>query len=340
VAFRSLPRYSQVSEHNHLVVTTALTLSSALPDGTTVLRASDHGNCCPWFRTGRIESTCKDGPRVQYFVKVSLMTSHHTFPFTTTQYASGPLGRQLLQAEYESQTKLYNLLPEHVPQPLGWGSLDLLAPLEGHFFLSQFVEFHDPDLPDVKSAVALVAKLHGASAGTSHQFGTPVPLFDGILKYIDGWQPTWPRIFARILFQMCHYNCRTNGLWNDLHAAIVPIIQVVLPRLLNELEKDGRRIEPTFIHGDLWNGNFGLAKDTNKLYMFDSSGYYADHEMEFAYWKTLHHRMHERDDCGAYHRYRPPSEPAKEFEDRVLLYTLKPLLLYSSIYRGHVTRER
>jgi protein-ribulosamine 3-kinase len=146
-------------------------------------------------------------------------------------------------------------------------------------------------------------------------------------------------MFARILFQMYHYNCLTNGLWDDLHAAIVSIIQVVLPRLLNELEKGGRRIEPTFIHGDLWNGNFGLAKDTNKLYLFDSSGYYAHHEMEFAYWKTLHHRMHERDYCGAYLRYRPPSELAEEFEDRVLLYTLKPLLLYSSIYRGHVTRE-
>jgi hypothetical protein len=152
VVFRSLPRYSQVSEHNHLVVTTALTLSSALPEGTTVLRASNHGKCCPWFRTGRVESTCKDGQRVQYFVKVSLMTSHHMFPFTTTQYASGSLGQQLLQAEYESQTKLYYLLPEDVPQPLSWGSLDLLAPLEGYFFLTQFFDFHNSDLSDVESA--------------------------------------------------------------------------------------------------------------------------------------------------------------------------------------------
>jgi protein-ribulosamine 3-kinase len=265
---------------------------------------------------------------------------HRRCLFTLTQYASGPLGRRLLQAEYESQAKMYELLPEHVPRPLSWGSLELLAPLEGHYFLTEFVEFHDPGLPDVESAGALVAKLHAASVGTSQQFGTPIPLFDGMLNYINGWEPTWPRMFARILFQMYHYNCLTNGLWDDLHAAILPIIQIVLPRLLNELERGERCVEPTFIHGDLWNGNFGLANDTNKLYLFDSSGYYAHHEMEFAYWKTLHHRMHERDYCGAYFRQQPPSEPAEEFEDRVLLYTLKPLLLYSSMNPGHVTRER
>jgi protein-ribulosamine 3-kinase len=152
--------------------------------------------------------------------------------------------------------------------------------------------------------------------------------------------PTWPRLFAKILFQMYHYNCLTNGIWDELHAAIIPVIQVVVPRLLGELENGERRIEPTFIHGDLWNGNFGLADDTNKLYLFDSSGYYAHHEMEFAYWKTLHHKMHERDYCEDYFLHRPKSEPAEEFDDRMLLYTLKPLLLYSSMSPGHVTRER
>jgi protein-ribulosamine 3-kinase len=235
---------------------------------------------------------------------------------------------------------LYNLLPENVPRPVSWGSLDLIAPLEGYFFLTEFVEFHDPELPDIQAAATLVSNLHAASAGTSDQFGTSTPLFDGILNYICGWEPTWPRLFAKILFQMYHYNCLTNGIWDELHAAIIPVIQVVVPRLLGELENGERRIEPTFIHGDLWNGNFGLADDTNKLYLFDSSGYYAHHEMEFAYWKTLHHKMHERDYCEDYFLHRPKSEPAEEFDDRMLLYTLKPLLLYSSMSPGHVTRER
>jgi fructosamine-3-kinase len=246
----------------------------------------------------------------------------------------------MLRAEYYSQSKLYSLLPENVPKPLAWGDLRLSAPLEGYYFLTEFLEFRDADLPDVSAAGHLVAQLHARSKGTSSQFGTPVPLFDGVLNYINGWESSWARLFAKILFQLYHYNCLSNGFWDDIHTAIVPIIQIVVPRLLNELEKGDRKIEPRFIHGDLWNGNFGLDNATGRLYLFDSSGYYAHHEMEFAYWKTLHHRMHERDYCGAYFEHEPPIEPVEEFEDRVLLYTLKPLLLYSSMEPGHVTRTR
>jgi protein-ribulosamine 3-kinase len=134
----------------------------------------------------------------------------------------------------------------------------------------------------------LVAKLRAQSNGTSLQFATSIPLFDGILNY---WESTRPRFFAKVPSQLYYYNCLTNGVWDNLHAATIPVIQIVVPRLLNELEKGDRKIEPPFIHGDLWNVNFGLDDSTGKLYLFHSSGYYAHHEMEFSYWRTLHHRM-------------------------------------------------
>lgn len=185
-----------------------------------------------------------------------------------------------------------------------------------------------------------MAKLHAASSGTSQQFGTDGPLFDGMLNYLNGWEPKWPTLFAKILFQVYHYNTLSNGKWDELHAAVVQILRYVIPRLLNELEKGGRRIEPCFIHGDLWNENIGTTAGSGKLYLFDSSGYYAHHEMEFALWRTEHHRMHEKDYCSAYFNHRPPSQPVEEFEDRILLYTLKPCLIYSAMKPGHVTRRR
>lgn len=186
---------------------------------------------------------------------------------------------------------------------------------------------------------ALVANLHTKSQGTSQAFGSPGPCFDGLLCCLNGWESKWPTLFAKMLAQVYHYDCLTNGIWDELHAAFVPIIQSVIPRLLNQLETEGREIQPCFIHGDLWDGNLGVAPD-GKVYLFDSNGYYAHHEMEFAYWRTLHHRMHEEDYCGAYARYKAPSEPASEFEHRVLLYTMKPLLLFSALYPGDVTRQR
>lgn len=44
--------------------------SQALPNGTKVLRATDHGEYCSWFRIGRIEAVDNHGSHIQYFVKV------------------------------------------------------------------------------------------------------------------------------------------------------------------------------------------------------------------------------------------------------------------------------
>lgn len=246
----------------------------------------------------------------------------------------------MLGSEYRTQCQLYGLIPEHVPKPISWGDLELHAPHDGTFFLTEFVQFDGRDLPDPDAVGALVARLHRASYGTSKRFGTSEPRFDGLLCYLDGMESTWQILFAKILFQVYHYNTLSNGKSDELHDAITMVIQYVVPRLLNALETDGRRIEPCLIHGDLWNGNFGTAAKTGKLYIFDSSSYYAHNEMELAYWRTKHHRMHQKDYCAAYFKHHPPCEPVEEFEDRVLLYTLKPCLIYSSMQPGHVTRQR
>ncbi|KAK1718216.1 Fructosamine kinase-domain-containing protein [Colletotrichum lupini] len=296
----------------------------ALPAGTTVLRATDYGDHCSWFRIGRIETRDQDNEEVHFF----------------TKYGTGDLGKNLLGSEYQSQCNLYSLIPDHVPKPISCGSLGISGSNEGCFLLTQFIQFDNRDLPDPDSTGALIAKLHSASKGASKNYGTAGRNFDGMLCYLEGWEKHWHILFAKILFQVYHYNVLANGLWEDLDTAIVKVIHHVIPKLLSSLRDGNQGIEPTFIHGDLWNGNFGTADDTGKLYVFDSSGYYAHHEMEFAYWRTEHHRMHQQDYCGAYFKHFPPSDPAAEFEDRMLLYTLKPLLLYSSMNPGHITRQR
>ncbi|KAH6996360.1 Fructosamine kinase-domain-containing protein [Ilyonectria sp. MPI-CAGE-AT-0026] len=296
----------------------------ALPAGTIIQGAVDHGDCCSWFRIGRIQAKDKLGNDVQFFVK----------------YAIGATGRNMLRSEFQAQCKLYSLIPNHVPKPMTWGSVPLRSPNECSYLITEFVPFVSRVLPDLDAAGSLVAKLHAVSRGTSDRFGTSGPLFDGMLCYLSGWESKWQTLFAKMLYQVYHYNTLSNGGWDTMHAAIVPIITHVVPRLLGALEKDGRTIVPCFIHGDLWNGNFGTTADTDTLYLFDSSGYYAHHEMEFALWRTRHHRMHEQDYCSSYFNHHPRSEPVDEFDDRLLLYTLKPCLVYSSMNPGHVTRQR
>ena len=91
-----------------------------------------------------------------------------------------------------------------------------------------------------------------------------------------------------------------------------------------------KKIEPCFIHGDLWEGNIGTEVGSGNVFIFDSNGYYAHYEMEFALWRTKHHKMHLYDYCREYFKYKRPSEPVEDFDDRLRLYALKALLMYSA----------
>ena len=193
---------------------------------------------------------------------------------------------------------MYTLISDAIPKPLAWGSLQIRAPFEAIHFLTEFVQFDNSDLPDPDAAGVLIARLYASSKGTSPSIGTIGQRFDGLLLYVNGWEPTWQTLFAKMLTQIYHYNCLNNKIWDELHAAFVSIIKFVVPRLLKELEKGGRKIEPCFIDGDLWNGNFGVAANPEKVCLFDSSGYYARQKMEFACWRTQHHGMHGKDYCG------------------------------------------
>ncbi|KAK4188852.1 hypothetical protein QBC35DRAFT_514418 [Podospora australis] len=262
-----------------------------------IIRATRHGNHCSWFLIGHIEATDDYGHTRHFFVK----------------YGAGEIGKSLLEMEFHAQKKLYLLIPDNVPIPIAWGDLGLRKPHHGTFFLTQFIQFDDRRLSDAEAAGELIARPHSASSGTSELFGTSQKTFDRLVYYIDGWESKWQTLFAKIIFQMYHYNNLSNGREDEFETALKETIWYVVPRLLNALEEGGRKIEP---------------------------GYHAHHEMEFAYERTEHHSMHEKDYCSAYFSHRPPSEPADEFEDRVLLYTLKPCLLYSSMRPGHITRQR
>jgi protein-ribulosamine 3-kinase len=48
------------------------------------------------------------------------------------------------------------------------------------------------------------------------------------------------------------------------------IFSHVIPRLIGNLERDGRSIKPCLIHGDLWEGNIGTVQETGDIYIYDS----------------------------------------------------------------------
>lgn len=245
-----------------------------------------------------------------------------------------------MASEYFSTEKLHEAIPDSSPKPIGWGSLGTTSNLEGFFILLEFISFSKNELPDVTKTAKLVAALHDAGESSEKNFGSPVPTFDGIFHHVNGWEQSWPALFSKMLSQAFKCDMTTNGYWPELEATYIKVQDAVIPRLLGELENDGRKVKPCFIHGDLWEGNIRTEKDTGKLYIFDSNGYYAHSEMELAYWITEHHRMRKDGYCEAYFQCRKPSNPAHEAKDRIRLYSVKPYLMYSAHSRGHISREK
>lgn len=255
------------------------------------------------------------------------------------QYAAGSLAHDLILSEYQSAQKLFTIIPRSTPRPIAWGSLDTEPLVTSYFLVLEFVEFETDGLPDLVETVDLVRLLHTSEGARGTRFGSPIPTFDGVFCHSYGWTEDWLSFFRSLLGNAFLEDEATNGFDLEISSAHAILQARVIPRLLQHLEAGDGRIQPTFIHGDLWEGNIRKRKDTGELVIFDSNGYYAHHEMELAYWATNHHQMHEKDYCDLYLKCSELAHPLEEAKDRVLLYSLKPYFMYSAHARGHRSRE-
>lgn len=238
--------------------------------------------------------------------------------------------------------KLQAYIPDNIPRPIAYGSLNAPENMHGSFLLAEFISFR-PELgalPNPALTSDVVARLHKRSLGTSTSFGSPIPMFDGLFCHINGWEDDWTIMFSKMLKQAYSLDRSVNGVWNDLEKTMAILIGSVVPTLLDHLDEDKGGIRPCFIHGDLWNGNIREEEGTGQHLIFDSNGYYAHSEMELAYWRTEHHDMVKLDYIADYIKHIPPSRPIQEFDDRIKLYGLKASLMCSANDKNSRTRRR
>jgi protein-ribulosamine 3-kinase len=210
---------------------------------------------------------------------------------------------------------------------------------ECHFYISEFKEFEPRELPEPVLVAEIVAELHLRGFSEAQYFGSEIDVYDGCFRIPSGRYSSWQSCYTTILATAYQYDCLTNGVSPALDYLFRLIIDEVIPRLLGALNFQGQPIRPCFIHGDLWEQNFGKEKGTERLYVFDANGYFAHHEMDLAVWTTKHHKMHSRSYLAEYQRRMPTTEPIQDFPDRLTLYSIKAYFMYSASCRGHITRE-
>jgi protein-ribulosamine 3-kinase len=256
------------------------------------------------------------------------------------QYAVGKYGKAQLEGEYYSMSNLHDRMAEVTPRPLACGRLTIKDP-EAFFYLCDFIEFDDDATLDPALVGKTIALLHKSSFRPErYRFGTDVPTWDGVFEQTVGWEPSWATFFSKMLKH--HFDCDrlTNGSWDDFEYYMHQTQEIVIPRLLKPLEENGNRVVPCFIHGDLWEGNFGIEKGTGRLFVFDANGYFAHHEMELGMWRVEHHGMCSPKYREEYLKTMPPSSPAHQFDDRNRLYGVKVSLAYSFHHPGNFARQK
>ena len=315
-----------------------LTDLSELPPDTQI-HSCDRYGASAWTVTARITTTLADGTPKFYFLKV-IEVYYQTFykRLIIPQCAEDAQGKAMLEGEFNSMCELYNTAPTFVPKPYTWGQLNISSP-DTYYFLCDFIEMTN-QIPDPVQLCTKLVQLHQTSVSPTGKFGFHINTCQGNLPQQTAWNSTWVDFYVQLLQGAMQLNRERNGTWKNLEQVVDRLITHVVPQVLGPLEKEGRAVKPTLIHGDLWDGNIGTDFENGEVYVFDASVYYAHNEMEIGMWrgkfnKTISSKVY----LNAYISRMGISEPAEQFDDRIRIYSSYMTLHESACHNGSSFRE-
>lgn len=285
-----------------------------LPGGTVFGEIYPSG-ASYWARTAKIEATDKNGDDSPFFIKVH-QKDH---------------GRDMVSAEFQAMSELYSVMPEIVAEPLAWGAYK--DEPDTWFYICRFRELSE-DIPDVSDFPALLAEMHKRGVSKTGEFGFPVTTFGGRNPRTFPVSKSWEETFSKGLSNTFDIEEESQGKTPEMTELRNGIMTKVVPRLLRPLETEGRKLTPTLVHGDIWDGNASVDVQTGTPLIFDATPMYAHNEYDLAPWWAPRHKM-TGSYIAEYIKHYPVSEPTEDFRERGLLYMLNFDLLSSSLYPGN-----
>ncbi|KAI0025980.1 Fructosamine/Ketosamine-3-kinase [Xylariomycetidae sp. FL0641] len=288
-------------------------LMAALPEGSQVLRVTPSG-ASAWVKTLKIDVRLIDGTVKSYFKKG----------------APGNRGFAMMEGTYESEKLVHVFIPEHVPEPLAWGTYKSMPDM--HFYMCDFVPMSD-DLPDPAKFGSTLAQLHLNSMGKSPtgQYGFHTTTHLAFVPNDNSWTSTWTEWFANAMGRMFREEEKSHGTDEELDHLKKGLLEKVVPRLLRPLETGGRRIQPSLCHSDVWPGNVKPRTEDGKVMMFDSCAFWGHYESDLGCCKAPRYGLG-RAYVDAFFQHIPVSEPAEDFDDRLALYAMRYDLLHSALF--------
>lgn len=213
-----------------------------------------------------------------YRIEVKLLDG--SFKVFFEKEGTGEEGKGCVDSAWNSETAAYEFIPEHVPRPVATGTYKSRP--DKFFFLAEFVEMIEDDIPREEVYMAAVANLHSRSMGKSPtgKFGFPVDTRFGNLEQDNSWTDSWEEYWTRQMRDFLDKeDAAHDGEEHEELERLRPVFfEKVLPRYLRPLESEGRSVTPCLIHADLWPGNVKYMADGDTACVYDACAMWGHNE--------------------------------------------------------------
>lgn len=220
----------------------------------------------------------------------------------------------MFDKELESLRLLKNAVNGLFPETILAGTA-----LKKIFLVLKFLEKGNITPASWRNFAQQLASLH---IQTHNRYGLPFNNYIGSLQQRNTFENTWPEFYAnhRILFLV-----RKAVDQSRLDNKDASLAEKLCQRLTDLVPEE----KPALLHGDLWSGNF-MVTDTGNIKIFDPAIYYGHREMDIA--MTM---LFGGFDRSFYHHYNDFYPLEKNWQQRIDLCQLYPLLVHCILFGGH-----
>ena len=235
--------------------------------------------------------------------------------------------KDMFEREFEGLHLLHQTYTIKIPEPVLCGSFSENIPLKSGvisnqqqvFLITEYVQKENSAKNFWQIFAHQLAGLHKVS---NDQFGLSTNNYIGSLPQRNGLYNTWVEFYAtqRImpLMQLAFNQNKCSK--KDLLSA-----ENLCGRLPGLFPSE----EPALLHGDLWSGNF-MSGTNGKPVIYDPAVYYGNREMDIA--MSL---LFGGFDKTFYNHYNEAFPLQPDWEKRIRLYQLYPLLVHLVLFGGH-----
>lgn len=222
--------------------------------------------------------------------------------------------KDMFEKEFTGLQLLYQTQTIKIPEPVMHGHFG------SHIFLiTEFIQRENSFKNFWQTFAHQLAALHKHS---NNQFGLSTNNYIGSLHQQNTYCTAWSEFYAtqRIMpLAKLAFNQKKID-QNELQ-----LTEKLCKRLYNLLPEE----KPSFIHGDLWSGNF-MNNENGEPVIYDPAVYYGNREMDIA--MSL---LFGGFDKSFYHYYNDVFPLQSNWKERVQLHQLYPLLVHFILFGGY-----